>query len=69
MEERTITCFGSKTDGNIQSFFEKTPEVFVKEKESVKEEESSHGDLLDLAKKLLEKNGFSLELINLEEQE
>jgi hypothetical protein len=68
VEERTITCFGSKTDGNIQSFFEKTPEVFVKEKESVKEEESSHGDLIDLAKKLLENNGFSLELINLEEQ-
>ena len=67
VEERIITCYGSSVDGDLQSFFDQEPKEEPKQDFNFEEDNSSQGDLLELAKKLLEKNGFSLEMINLED--
>lgn len=66
LEERLITCYGSQVDGSILSFFDNYQDDLISQEDEKKDDDSQE-DLLSIAKKLLEQNGYSMEIINLDQ--
>lgn len=67
LEERLITCYGSQVDGSIDSFFANDQEEETVEEDNETKENNSREDLLSIARKLLEQNGYSFEVLHLDQ--